>query len=548
MRLSERLPRRHTAFLDSFFEAEKVDPAQPKRRRCKLMFPFPGTATYTEVGAWQMTEGKVTSKPMVSAATASGDVAFALSDIARGQQSKGELRLVQIMQSSREVFLEDGYAAFSARRVAARVGITLGNLQYYFRAKEALQRATLEAGLREVLERYTGLFDAPGTNAASRFSALTERIVVDAFEPRLASFLIEAWAFGHRQPYAAESVGAAYSKYLDGLAGLLERVDPTSRRDECRVRAFALIALGGGMMLFERESEASEKDNVAFTRIVKRYMRTIAAKRGAQDADRESRARFDDRDKAGPNARGDATGSSHADVFGSDAYVLEGRLQWSARRDGADPLYGRPTMRAKRREAKIYDIVTTAANVFASEGYAHFTQTRIARELGLLPSALQHYFPTREDLFNFTVATLMNTYNERYAQLARPSDTPPLQRLGALVEDVFEENCNPSVGRFWLEMLSVAARSAVTLAFLKKAYAAYRAIYVDLVREIDPAATARECLARATLILAQLEGVLIFTGRGSMRLPDLGEVRAFMKTAALDIAQGCRRAKKARRS
>ncbi|HEX7684977.1 MAG TPA: TetR/AcrR family transcriptional regulator [Trinickia sp.] len=486
------------------------------------------------------------SKPMVSAATTSADVAFALSDIARGQQSKGELRLAQIMESSREVFLEDGYAAFSARRVAARVGITLGNLQYYFRAKEELQRATVEVGLREVLERYLHLIDTPGANAASRFSALADRIFLDAYETRLASFLIEAWAFGHRQPYAAQLVGEAYSQYLDGLAGLLKQIDSRLTSDECRVRALALITLGGGMMLFERESEASEKDDVAFARIAKRYIRTIAGKARPQARAVEGRVQSNDRDAPEPDAPGGgAAGRSHADVFGSDIYVLEGRLQWTVLRNGTDARYSRPTMRAKRREAKINDIVTTAANVFASEGYAHFTQTRIARELGLLPSALQHYFPTREDLFNFTVATLMNTYNERYAQMARPSDTPPLQRLSALVEDVFEENCNPSVGRFWLEMLSVAGRSQVTLAFLKQAYSAYRAVYVDLVREIDPTATARECVARATLILAQLEGVLIFTGRGGLRLPDLGGVRAFMKTAALDIAQGCRRSKAA---
>jgi len=225
-------------------------------------------------------------------------------------------------------------------------------------------------------------------------------------------------------------------------------------------------------------------------------------------------------------------------VFGSDIYVLQGDLELAGQGKGKEARYGRPTMQAKRREAKINEIVTTAANVFASEGYASFTQTRIARELGLLPSALQHYFPKREDLFNFTVATLMNTYLDRYAQMGRPSDKPSLQRLRELVEDVFEENCDPRVCRFWLEMLSVTQRSEVTQEYLKNAYFAYRAIYVDLVREIDRTATARECLSRATLIVAQIEGVLIFAGRGTLSLPELDEARELMTAAAIDIAHG----------
>lgn len=467
-------------------------------------------------------------------------------DITRGQRSKGELRVAEIVQVARQVFEEDGYATFSARRVAARVGITLGNLQYYFRTKEELLRVTLESGMRETLERYADLINRRGENASSRYTALAERIFLDIYETRLTSFLIEAWAFGHRESYAAELMGDMYSQYLDGIAGLIKQINQAFTNEECHVRAFALAALAGGMMLFERESGESEKDNAAFARTAKRYMQKIAGLPGKQTL-AGNHAELDCLDAVKKVQSGIAgTGPLHAAVFGSDIYVLQGGLELAVQRKGKDAIYSRPTMQAKRREAKINEIITMAANVFASEGYANFTQTRIARELGVLPSALQHYFPTREDLFNFTVATLMNTYLDRYADMGRPSDKSPLQRLCELVEDVFEENCDPRVCRFWLEMLSVTGRSEMTRELLKRAYFAYRAIYVDLVREIDRKATARECLARATLIVTQLEGLLIFIGRGSLRLPGLEDVLKLIKVSAIDIAQGGRRPKEAR--
>jgi AcrR family transcriptional regulator len=480
----------------------------------------------------------VSSKPMSSVVSTPADVKLTVPDITQGQRSKGELRLAEIVQAAREVFEEDGYATFSARRVAARVGITLGNLQYYFRTREELLRVTLESGMREVLERYAEVLERPGENAASRYTALAERLVLDMDNTGLTNFLVEAWAFGHRQSYAAELLGELYSQYLDGVASLIKQINPTFSKDECDARAFALVALAGGLMLFERESEESEKDNVTFARAAKRYMRKLAGPSGKRPGVEE---RNDvDRLEAVNDMRASsaATAASHAVVFGSDRYLLQERFELVVQRKSKDSVYSRPTMQAKRREAKVNEIVTTAANVFASEGYANFTQARIARELGLLPSALQHYFPTREDLFNFTVATLMNTYLDRYAQMSKPSDKPPLQRLCELIEDVFAENCDPRVCRFWLEMLSVMQRSEVTQAYLKSAYFTYRAIYVDLVREIDRTATARECLARATLILAQIEGVLIFTGRGSLKLPNLDDVLDLMRATAIDIAQG----------
>lgn len=487
----------------------------------------------------------MSSMMMLPVVPTPADVNLTAPDITRGQRSKGELRLAEIVRAAREVFEEDGYATFSARRVAARVGITLGNLQYYFRTKEELLRVTLESGMRETLERYAELINRQGENASSRYSALAERIFLDIYETKLTSFLIEAWAFGHRESYAAELMGDIYSQYLDAIAGLIKQLDRTFTKDECHVRAFALAALAGGMMLFQREGGESEKDNAAFARAAKRYMRKIAGLSGKQPL-AGNRAGLDDPD-AVKKVRSDraGTGPSHAAVFGSDIYVLQGRLELAVHRKGKDALSSRPTMQAKRREAKINEIVTTAANVFASEGYANFTQARIARELGLLPSALQHYFPTREDLFNFTVTTLMNTYLERYADMGRPSDKPPLQRLCELIEDVFEENSDPRVCRFWLEMLSVTGRSEITRDLLKRAYFAYRAIYVDLVREIDREATARECLSRATLIVTQLEGLLIFIGRGSLRMPHLDDVFELIKATAIDIAQGSRRQKEA---
>jgi AcrR family transcriptional regulator len=465
-------------------------------------------------------------------------------NIVGGPRTKGEFRVAEILQAARLVFQEDGYAAFSTRRVAARVGITHGNLQYYFRTRDELLRATLEASLREMIEQYGEIAKRVGESASRRCSELVEHIFRDINETELPNFLFEAWAFAHHETYAAELVDEVYSKYRQIFADLLSQINPALTKEECSVRAFVLTAQAGGMMILAHRSGDSERDYAEFVRTTKRYVRKIAGLSGkllldGERSDPEHHLLI--KEKVRPNDVG--LGQPRIGVFGSESHLSHGRLELAAERAGQEALYRRPTMQGKRRESKTNDIVATAANVLASEGYANFTQTRIASKLGLLPSALRHYFPTREDLFVSTIGALMKTYLDRYVEMGRPSDKPPLRRLCEIVEDVFEETCDPRVCRFSLEMFAVAQHSEVSHELFRRVYSTYRAIYADLIREIDDTATARECVARATLIAAQIEGVMIFVGLGSRSLPDLNRVMELMKAMAIDIAYGGRASK-----
>jgi AcrR family transcriptional regulator len=480
-------------------------------------------------------------KATVSEMAAQGDISLGEPDGIGSLQTKGELRLREIMRAARSVFQEDGYAAFSTRRVAARAGITQGNLQYYFPTRNELLRATLAAGLRGLIARYSEIARRQGESPSRRCAELVERIFQDINDPDLPRFLFEAWAFAHHEPFAAELVDEMYSEYREIFASLLSQINPALAKEECDVRAFVLTAQASGMVILAHRSGDSDSDYAEFERTTKRYVRKISGLSGQSletldclDSEYRSLIREEVRSNSADG------GQPRIGVFGSESHLLHGRLELTTGGPAKEVPYHRPTNQSKRRDAKINDIVATAANVLASEGYANFTQTGIASRLGLLPSALRHYFPTREDLFTYTIRALMNTYQDRYAAMARPSDRPPLHRLCEIVADVFEENCDPRVSRFTLEMFAIAQHSAVSHELFRRVYSAYRAIYADLIREIDSAVSARKCLARATLIAAQIEGVMIFVGTGSRKLPDLKRVVWLLKAMAIDIAFGGR--------
>jgi AcrR family transcriptional regulator len=451
------------------------------------------------------------------------------SDAVPSARRNRELRIAQIILSARQAFQEDGYAEFSARRVAGRVGITLGNIQYYFRTKDDLLRAMLQSVIGQTLDEYGAIATQSGASAARRCSTLVERIFHDITETELPKFLFEALAFAQHESFVEVLVEDMYSAQRKIFAQLLSELHPTLSSEECLVRASVLVAQTGGMMIFAYNGGDVDKDYLEFVRMTKRAVKMIVGL-SAQSLEIEGPARL---------PHGQKTRSTpHISVFGSEEHIQYGRIELSMRQTGQDALYIRPTVQGKRREVKINEIVSTAANLLASEGYANFTQVRVARELGILPSALQNYFPTHDDLLRSTVGALMKAYLDRYAQMGKPSGKPALERLCEIVEDGFEDACDVKASRFSFEMFALAQHSEMTRDLVRRTYSTYRAIFVDLVREIDSSATARECLARATLIAAQIEGAALLTFGVQKQTAEIGRVFDLMRTMAIFIAHG----------
>jgi len=75
---------------------------------------------------------------------------------ARSPQARGDETRLRILDETVACVCEEGFAAASAQRVAARAGVTWGVIQYHFGSRDGLLRAVVEHGfdgLRAGLER-----------------------------------------------------------------------------------------------------------------------------------------------------------------------------------------------------------------------------------------------------------------------------------------------------------------------------------------------------------------------------------------------------------
>jgi AcrR family transcriptional regulator len=415
-------------------------------------------------------------------------------------QRNRELRIREIIDAARQVLQEDGYARFATRRVADRVGITHGNLQYYFRTTEELLRTALSAYVSQVMDDYAAIASQPGLGAAQRCSVLISRIFQNINETDLPKFMVEIWAFAWHEAYVAELAKDMQARFRSIFVKLLSELHPTLTGEECLVRAVVIGAQVDGMTIFASHGAYPGRDYVEFVRVAKRAVKMIVSASPQMLISEPPLHR----------SLTDADGSSDTQVdgLGADGYLQSRLLGLRVPQAAQDAFYYRPTAQGKRREVKINEIVSTAANLLATEGYANFTMARVARELGILPSALQNYFPTFDDLLRTTLDAVGQVYLESFAEIGKPSDKPALERLCEIVT-LFEETRDPLVYRLWSEMWALAQHSDITRELLRNGYAAYRVVCADLIREIDSSATARECLARATLIAALADGAFV---------------------------------------
>lgn len=78
---------------------------------------------------------------------------------------KGEARRQQILDTAKQILLDGGAEALVLRDIAERLGITHGNLQYYFRTKQDLLVAIFD---REIVKYTDSLHEAVSATTTRR--------------------------------------------------------------------------------------------------------------------------------------------------------------------------------------------------------------------------------------------------------------------------------------------------------------------------------------------------------------------------------------------
>lgn len=163
---------------------------------------------------------------------------------------KGQARIEAILDAAAEVLISQGYKKLTLRQIALQAGITVGNLTYYYRSKEALLKDLLENILSSYLDEMDRIVEASGDSPQDCFAAIVEYLIEDLNTRRTTKFFPELWALANHDDHAAELMEKMYADERQALAELIHAINP--KLDERQTSHLALFVSSSieGMTMF----------------------------------------------------------------------------------------------------------------------------------------------------------------------------------------------------------------------------------------------------------------------------------------------------------
>lgn len=151
-------------------------------------------------------------------------------------------KIEEINDAAAVIFVRDGYAQFSARKVAKELGISLNNLQHYCGNTENLCRQMIKAKLGHFVEAVNHLVEnASAETPIERLAVAIRENSSATFDTETGKFFFQMGALASHDESIKDLMVSQYNHFLTGFCQLITEINPQLPADKVRTYA-ALIA------------------------------------------------------------------------------------------------------------------------------------------------------------------------------------------------------------------------------------------------------------------------------------------------------------------
>ena len=168
--------------------------------------------------------------------------------LADGKTPKTAETIRKILVAGHDVFVEEGFAGLSLRKVADEASIAVGNLTYHFATKSELIKAILTERLTEYAEEHLAEFQADTDSP----KAILLNVV--AFYARNATtthrFFYQMWGYAGSSLEARDFVRSLYLPIGRFIFHLVRAANPALEYGEVRRVVLQIFSLEEGYKLF----------------------------------------------------------------------------------------------------------------------------------------------------------------------------------------------------------------------------------------------------------------------------------------------------------
>jgi AcrR family transcriptional regulator len=152
-------------------------------------------------------------------------------------------------------------------------------------------------------------------------------------------------------------------------------------------------------------------------------------------------------------------------------------------------------------------------------------------------SNVQHYYSSKEVLLEAALLSTMDEFQAKMDRIsAEMSDRPRLDQFLSTTDMFLEEITDPVTHALFFEIWALASRNAFASNLMDRMLGRERKTVYNLIRGLNPAIADEEYMQRAILMVAQIEGLMLFRLDRESRREQFMAVRAAVRKALLNLA------------
>lgn len=167
----------------------------------------------------------------------------AIATVDAGTTRKGARRAQQILNAALEEIVETGYADLSLNAVARRVGISQGNLQYYFPTRSHLLQAAFAEQIERHKKRWIAVYRQPAANPRERLKNLIALELDANRDTKFVAQVRERWSLAERDRELRRLSNESHRWATGRYAKLINEIRPDLDKRRCRQLSLVVYAV-----------------------------------------------------------------------------------------------------------------------------------------------------------------------------------------------------------------------------------------------------------------------------------------------------------------
>jgi AcrR family transcriptional regulator len=183
------------------------------------------------------------------------------------------------------------------------------------------------------------------------------------------------------------------------------------------------------------------------------------------------------------------------------------------------------------------DILQAARQLLAADGYAGLSMRRVAAEVGISLSNVQHYYQSKDSLVEALLLYTMDVFQAKMDSIrAEMSSASRSEQFLSTVDMFLDEITDPVTHAIFFEIWALASRNAFASSLMARMLGRERKAIYLLIRGLNPDIPDSEYMQRAILMVAQMEGLMLFRLDKHKRREEFLAVRDSVRKSLLMLA------------